>query len=114
MLIEHRTYTCRPGTLFKQVASFKESGLHVQVRHFGQPLAWLLPQTGNVNSYVHIWIFDDFADLERKHAALVADPEWLDYLKASGEHGYLVSQEARLMTPADFAPIVPPARTDVE
>ena len=105
MLIEHRTYTTRPGMLHKQIESFEKSGLKVQTRHFGQPLAWLTPETGDMNSYIHIWAFDDFDDLSRKHAALVADPEWQSYLAQSAEHGYLIKQESKLMTPAAFAPI---------
>jgi hypothetical protein len=105
MLIEHRTYTTHPGKLYKQIESFEKYGLKIQTRHFGDPVAWLIPQTGDVNSYVHIWAFEDFADLEKKHAALVADPEWQAYLARSAESGYLVKQESKLMTPASFAPI---------
>lgn len=105
MLIEHRTYTAYPGKLDKQIADFEKYGLKVQKRHFGDPVAWLVPETGDMNSYVHIWAFEDFADLEKKHAALVADPEWQAYLARSAESGYLMKRESKLMTPASFAPI---------
>ncbi len=105
MLIEHRTYTTRPGTLHKQVESFEKYGLKIQARHFGNPVAYLIPQTGDMNTYVHIWAFEDMADLERKHSALVSDPEWQAYLDRSATSEYLIKQESKLMTPASFAPI---------
>jgi len=60
MLIEHRTYTAYPGKLDKQIADFEKYGLKVQKRHFGDPVAWLVPETGDMNSYVHIWGFRRF------------------------------------------------------
>lgn len=105
MLIDHRTYTLRPGTLRKQVELYEQYGLVPQKRHFGEPLAWLVAETGDVNSYVHIWVYDDFADRAKKCAALFKDPEWLVYIEKTGAAGYLLKQESKLMTPAHFAPV---------
>ena len=71
MLLDHRTYTLRPGTLRKQLALYEQFGLGPQKRHFGEPLAWLVSETGDVNSYVHIWVYEDFADRAQKREALV-------------------------------------------
>jgi hypothetical protein len=79
MLLDHRTYTVRPGCLRKQLALYEKHGLAVQRRHFGEPLAWLVAETGDVNSYVDIWVYDDAADRARKRAAMMADPEWQAY-----------------------------------
>ena len=70
MLLDHRTYTVRAGTLRKQLALYEKHGLAAQKRHFGEPLAWLISDTGDVNSYVHIWVYEDAADRNRKRAAL--------------------------------------------
>ena len=105
MLLDHRTYTVRVGTLKKQLALYEKHGLAVQKRYFGEPLAWLISETGDVNSYVHIWMYADAADRTRKRTALFNDPEWLAYLEKSGEAGYVTKQESRLMSPASFAPI---------
>lgn len=104
MLIDHRTYTCRPGTLKKHLALYEEQGWAVQTRHLGQPVAYLMTETGDVNSYVHIWAYADAADRARRRAAMQADPKWAAYLEHSAEAGYLVRQENRLMVPAPFAP----------
>ena len=46
MLIDHRTYTVRPGTMAKQVALYQEFGYPAQTRHLGKPLAWLIAESG--------------------------------------------------------------------
>ena len=105
MLLDHRTYTVRPGTIAKQMKLYEEYGLAAQKRHLGEPLAWLVTETGEINTYVHIWVYEDAADRARRRAAMLADPEWQAFLQNSAEAGYLIKQENKLMTPAAFAPI---------
>ncbi|MBY4948138.1 NIPSNAP family protein [Cupriavidus respiraculi] len=102
MLYDVRTYTCRPGTIKKHLALYAEHGFATQSRHLGKPLAYLQTETGNVNSYMHIWVYDSAGDREAKRKALQSDPEWANYLKISAEAGYLISQENRLMTAVSF------------
>ena len=102
MIFDHRTYTCRPGTIKKHMALYENKGWAIQSRHLGQPLMYAVTETGNVNAYVHIWVYQDAADRAARRAALGADPEWLTYLKASAEAGYLVSQENKILTPVSF------------
>jgi hypothetical protein len=77
----------------------------VQKRHFGEPLAWLVAETRDVNSYVHIWLYENIEDRNRRRAAMMADPEWQTYLEKNAEAGYLLRQESTLMSPASFAPL---------
>lgn len=102
MLFDVRTYTCRPGTIKKHLALYAEHGYAIQSRHLGKPLAYMQTETGDVNSYMHIWVYDSAADREAKRQALQKDPAWSDYLKMSAEAGYLTSQENRLMTLVSF------------
>ena len=44
MLVDHRTYTVRPGTMAKQMALYQEFGWKPQTRHLGQPLAYLITE----------------------------------------------------------------------
>jgi hypothetical protein len=104
MLFDHRTYICRPGTIKKQLALYEKHGLAAQLRHLGQPLCYLTTETGDVNSYVHIWVYEDAADRGRKRAAMMKDPEWLAYIDMNAAAGYLTSQETKLMTETSFAP----------
>ena len=105
MLLDVRTYTCRPGTVKKQIAFYEKHGLAAQKRHFGEPLVYATAETGDVNTYIHIWVYEDSADRAKRRAALMKDPEWLAYLEKNAETGYLLKQESRLMTPVSFAPI---------
>ena len=105
MLLDHRTYTCRPGTLPKQLELYREHGVEVQKRHLGEPLAYLVTETGELNTYGHIWVYEDAGDRARRRAAMQADPDWQAFLRKSAEVGYLIRQENRLMTPAPFAPL---------
>jgi hypothetical protein len=105
MLIDHRTYTLRPGTLRKQLALYEKHGLVPQKRHFGEPLLWATSDTGDVNTYVHIWVYENAEDRNRKRTALFQDQEWLKYLEMNAEAGYLIKQDSKLMSPASFAPV---------
>ncbi len=102
MLFDHRTYTCKPGTLPKHMALYEKNGLEPQQRHLGKPLFYGITETGPVNSFVHIWVYADAADRAEKRAAMQADPEWIEYVGMSAEAGNLVSQENKLMVEAPF------------
>lgn len=109
MLIDMRTYTCRPGMLPKHLKLYEEFGKAPQTRHLGQPIAWMTTETGNVNQFVHIWAYEDAADREAKRAAMEADPDWQAFKKMSADLGALAAQENRLMKPCDF--FAPPQKT---
>jgi NIPSNAP len=102
MIYDHRTYTCRPGTLKSHMKLYEEHGWQIQKRHLGAPLLYGSVETGDVNSYVHIWAFEDAADRAARRAALQADPDWTEYLKKSAQAGYLVSQVNKIIVPAPF------------
>ena len=102
MIFDHRTYTCRPGTLQKQLALYRERGLEAQRRHLGEPILYGFVETGDVNSYVHVWVYEDAADRAKKRAAMMADPAWQAYLEASAEAGYLIRQENKILQAVPF------------
>src|SRR5208283_2965587 len=105
MLIDHRTYTVRPGTMPQQLKLYEEFGMTAQKRHLGEPLAYLIAESGEVNTYVHIWVYQDAADRAAKRAAMMADPEWQVFMQKNAEAGYLIAQRNNLMNDAPFAPI---------
>jgi len=49
MLLDVRTYTCRPGTIKKHIALYEKMGKGPQTRQLGQPFASLTTESGNVN-----------------------------------------------------------------
>jgi NIPSNAP len=106
MLLDVRTYTARPGALHKHLALYAEHGFDIQRKHLGEPLAYMVAESGRLNCYTHIWVFEDAEDRSARRARLQADPDWIAYLERSAQAGYLVAQENQLMTPAKFAPLL--------
>lgn len=99
MIYDHRTYTCRPGTIKKHMKLYEEFGWKVQSKHLGYPAVYAATETGDVNSYIHIWVYKDAADRTAKRAAMAADPDWHVFLQKSAEAGNLVSQVNKILTP---------------
>lgn len=104
MLLDVRTYTCKPGTIKAHLALYAKMGKAPQTRHLGQPLAYLTTETGDPNEYVHIWVYENAADREARRAAMTADPDWQAYLVESTKLGALIRQNNKLMQPVDFFP----------
>lgn len=102
MIYDHRTYTCRPGTIRKHLDLYIQHGYAAQTRHLGQPVLYAGTDVGDVNSYVHVWAYDSVEDRAKRRAAMQADPDWQTYLRVSGEAGYLVGQVNKLMYPIQF------------
>ncbi len=54
MLLDVRTYRCRPGTINAHLALYEEAGKEPQFRCLGAPLCYLKTETGNPNEYLHV------------------------------------------------------------
>ena len=102
MLFDVRIYRCKPGTVPMQLALYEEHGLEAQTRNLGQPYFYGVVETGAVNTYVHIWAYEDAADRAAKRANMLADPAWQAFLAKSAEAGYLISQENWLLNEPPF------------
>ena len=105
MLVDHRVYKVKPGRLQAQLDLYEKYGFPVQLRHCGQPIAYLTAESGELNTLVHLWAYEDAGDRARRRAAMAADPDWQVYLKENAEAGYVVDQRTSLMVPAKFAPL---------
>ncbi len=102
MLFDIRTYTCKPGMLKTHLLLYEEHGLAPQTKNLGAPFAYMVGETGNPNQYIHIWMYENAGDREARRAAMWADPDWLAYVKKSGELGALEKQENMLMNNVGF------------
>jgi hypothetical protein len=108
VLVDHRTYRIKPGKMQAHLDLYEQYGFAAQTRHLGKPLAYMIAESGEINTIVHIWVYEDAADRAKRRAAMAADPDWQAYLKKSGEAGYLENQLTKLMTPVKFAPLTKP------
>lgn len=110
VLVDHRTYRYKPGTVPAFLDLYRTCGMAPQTRHLGQPLGMLYAETGELNTVVHLWAYEDAADRARRRADMLADPEWQDYLRKTVEAGFLLDQRTALMIPAPFVPLASHAR----
>ena len=105
MIIDHRTYRIKAGHTQTHLSIYEEFGFKAQSRHLGQPFAYLYAETGDVNTVVHQWAYEDAADRAKRRAAMAADPEWQVYVKKLLESNLLIEQKTSIMLPAKFCPI---------
>jgi NIPSNAP len=80
MLVDVRTYRVKPGKLPQELDLYAKHGLASQIRHLGAPLAYLHAESGDLNTMVHLWAFEDAGDRARTRTG---------YLKLADEAGYL-------------------------
>jgi len=105
VLVDHRTYRIKPGQMNAHLKLYEEHGFAAQTRHLGRPHAYMVAESGDLNTLVHQWVYEDAADRARRRAAMMTDPEWLDYIKRLADSGFLVDQRTSLMVPTKFAPM---------
>jgi NIPSNAP len=105
VLVDHRTYRIKPGKMQAHLDLYEKHGFPAQKRHLGEPHAYMIAESGELNTIVHMWVYEDAADRARRRAEMMKDPEWQNYLKLSAEAGYLIEQRTCLMTPVKFAPL---------
>jgi hypothetical protein len=105
VLVDHRTYRIKPGHTQTHLKIYEQYGFAAQTRHLGQPVAYMFAESGDVNTVVHNWAYEDAADRTRRRAAMFADPEWQVYLQKLNESGLLLEQKTSLMIPTGFCPV---------
>jgi hypothetical protein len=105
LIVDHRTYRIKPGFTQQHLQIYEQWGLAAQTKHLGQPVAYMFAETGDVNTVVHNWAYEDAADRAKRRAAMFADPEWQVYLQKLNESGLLIEQKTSIMIPTKFCPI---------
>jgi hypothetical protein len=104
VLLDVRTYKCLPGRMPAQLELYNKYGYPVQLRYLGEPLCYAIAESGELNTFTHIWVYESAADREAKRAKMAADPDWKVYLTESAKGGNLVEQKNCLMSPVAWAP----------
>jgi len=92
VLIDHRTYRILPGRVPAQLDLYGKLAYPVQLRYMGEPLCYLVAESGALNTLVHAWVYDSAADREQKRAKMMQD--WADYLDSSTTGKVLVFERA--------------------
>jgi NIPSNAP len=107
VLIDHRTYRILPGRVPAQLELYSKLAYSVQLRHMGEPLCYLVAESGALNTLVHAWVYENAGDRETKRTKMMQDPEWKAFLAENAKAGNVIEQTTSLMTPAPFAPKIP-------
>ena len=103
MIINHRTYNVVPRKMEQYVRLIEEQAMPVQNRHQLDLIGYFVTEVGPLNQVVHLWRYDDFADMEAKRTRRNADPAWKEYLSLT--EGLVQSQEDKILRPLPFSPL---------
>ena len=105
VLVDLRTYRIKPGFAQAQMDVYEKYGFPTQVKYCGEPIAYLVAESGELNTLVHLWAFENAGDRAERRAAMAQEAEWKTYVQKNAENGYIVDQRTSLMVPAKFAPL---------
>ena len=100
MLVEQRTYTAYPGKWRDYLKLYEAKGLEIQRRILGRMVGYYTVDSGTLNQIVHMWAYLDPQEREDRRAQLMADPDWLEYVRQMMP--LLIRQESRILKPTSF------------
>lgn len=100
MLLEHRTYTFRPGSIDLWVKKYEAQGLPIQKRHLNKFVGLYVSEIGALHTTVLMWAYDSLADREARRSAMYADPEWQAFISEVWQLNAIQSQSVMIMNPA--------------
>ncbi len=100
MIVEHRTYDFRPGSVNAWLTKYEREGLPIQKRHLGLFLGLWVSEIGPMHQTVMMWAYDSLADREARRAALDADPDWGRYLAEIWKMEAITAQEVKILRQA--------------
>jgi hypothetical protein len=103
MIVDHRVYTLRPGTVQPFLELFEREGLPLYLQYCGKLVGYYVSDSGELNQVIHLWSYESVEDRERRRAALYLDSRWTAFLDAALP--LIVRQESRLLKPTRFSPI---------
>jgi hypothetical protein len=104
MIVDHRTYTFRPGTMARWLKKYEQEGLPIQRKHLGTFLGLYTTEIGNLHQVVFLWGYASQGDREQRRAAMAADPAWDKFISEVWALDAIQAQEIKLLKPASFSP----------
>ena len=105
MVVDHRTYTLKPGMVGKWLKKFEADGLPLQEKHLGTLLGFFTTECGNLHQVVFMWRYESMADREERRAALDANPDWQQFISEVWDMDAIQSQEIKFLKPVSFSPV---------
>lgn len=105
MIVDHRTYTFRPGTVQRWLKKYESEGLPIQKQYLGTFLGLFITEVGNLHQVVFMWAYESLGDRETRRAAMEADPRWDKFISEIWELDAIQEQNIKMLRPASFSPI---------
>ena len=105
MIIDHRTYTFKPGTINKWLDKYESEGLPIQKKHLGEFLGLFTTECGNLHQIVFMWAYESMGDREKRRALMDADPDWQRFIGEVWDLDAIQSQEIKFLKPVSFSPV---------
>lgn len=106
MIVEHRTYTFRPGQVDRWMRKYEAEGLPIQKRHLNTFLGLFVSEIGRLHTIVLMWGYDSLADREQRRATMYADPAWQKFIAEVWALEAIQTQDVMIMNPAPSSPVV--------
>ena len=106
MIVEHRTYTFRPGTVDGWLKKYEAEGLPIQKRHLGRFVGLYVSEIGRLHRIVLIWAYGSLADREQRRATMSADPAWQAFIRSVWALDTIQEQDVMVMNPALCSPAI--------
>jgi NIPSNAP len=110
VIVEHRTYTFRPGAVDTWLAKYESEGLPIQKRHLNTFLGLYLSEIGRPHTTVLMWGYESLADRTARRGAMYADPDWQEFIDEIWTREAVLAQDVMIMNPVRFSPLVAMAR----
>jgi hypothetical protein len=104
MILEHRTYTFRPGTVDGWLKKYEAEGLPVQKRHLNRFVGLYVSEIGTLHTTVLMWAYESLADREARRTAMYADPDWQKFISEIWALNAIERQDVMIMNPASYSP----------
>src|SRR5258706_15097864 len=57
MIVEHRTYTMKPGTIPEYFRLYQSEGLPIQRRYLPAMIGYYTTELGPLNQVIHLWAY---------------------------------------------------------
>ncbi|MCY3820225.1 MAG: NIPSNAP family protein [Gammaproteobacteria bacterium] len=105
MIIDHRTYTFRPGSIGKWLDKYESEGLPIQRKHLGDFVGMFTTDVGNLHEVVFMWAYESLADREVRRARMEADPAWQTFIREVWAFDAVVQQNIKMLRPVSFSPL---------
>ncbi len=102
MIYEMRTYRTQVHAVQKFLDVYRDVGIGIISRYATLVGCWHT-ESGDLNSIVFIWAYDDFNHRLAQRKKLWEDQEWLAFVPSIRQ--YMEQQESVFLLPAEFSPL---------